>query len=136
MATKEKTTKYHEAVGRRKRATARVRLYEGGKGEVVINEKKLDEYFPVEKQRITVKEPFETAEIDNTYTVSVHVKGSGLSAQADAIRLGISRVLVDIDESLRPALKHAGYLKRDPRVKERKKFGLKKARRAPQWSKR
>lgn len=133
-ATREQ--KYIEAVGRRKTATARVRLYFADKHEITVNDKNVDDYFPTEKLADTVREPFATTPPEETFSVSVHVNGGGVNAQAEAARHGIARALVDHDESKRSKLKKAGYLKRDPRSKERKKFGLKKARKASQWSKR
>lgn len=135
MANKE-TKKYIEAVGRRKRAVARVRLTEAAKNEVVVNGKKLEEFFPISDLRKVVLAPLHAEEVTTTYSVSVLVGGGGIASQAEAIRLGIARVLVEVDPDLRGALKKEGYLKRDPRKKERYKFGLKKARKAPQWSKR
>lgn len=128
--------KYVEAVGRRKSAVARVRLTEASKNEVVVNNKKLEEAFPVSDLRKTVLAPLHAEEVTSTYSVSVLVRGGGIASQAESIRLGISRALVEIDSNLRGALKKEGYLKRDPRKKERYKFGLKKARKSPQWSKR
>jgi len=128
--------KYLETVGRRKTATARVRLTEDSKNSYVINGLKLAEYFPVADSQAVIKEAFEMSKTDKKFLVSVLVKGGGMSAKAEAIRHGISRGLVLLDAELRKSLKKAGFLKRDPRMKERKKFGLKKARRAPQWNKR
>ena len=139
MATKTAATeRYTEAVGRRKTAVARVRLTPEKQTRFVINEKSLEEYFPLELWRTIVLTPFAVVRDQHTqaYFVSVKVRGSGLSAQAQAVRHGIARALEKVDPSLRPLLKAAGLLKRDPRAKERKKFGLKKARKAPQWSKR
>jgi len=126
--------KYLEAVGRRKTAIARVRITPAKKSEVLINGKALAEYFPTTELAATVLHPFKKTEAQ--FTVSVKVLGGGISAQSEAIRHGISRALLKYDAELRKELKLAGYLKRDPRMKERKKFGLRKARRAPQWSKR
>jgi small subunit ribosomal protein S9 len=139
MATTEKTAKnserYTEAVGRRKTAIARVRITPSSKNSFKINERDLASYFPTEELRKIVEEAFGTAKA-GTFSVSAHVKGGGVHSQAEAVRHGISRVLVKYDLSLRTKLKSAGLLKRDPRAKERRKFGLKKARKAPQWSKR
>ncbi|MAF59512.1 MAG: 30S ribosomal protein S9 [Candidatus Pacebacteria bacterium] len=131
MAT---ANKYIEAVGRRKTAVARVRLTKNSKNDIVINEKSLKEYFPVPKNQRAVEEAFGPSK--DTFSVSAKVIGGGTTAQSEAIRHGIARALVKNNEELRKELKQAGYLKRDPRMKERKKFGLKGARRAPQWSKR
>lgn len=122
--------KYTEAIGRRKSATARVRLTKG-KAAFMVNDKKIDSYFSVDELKDTAKEA-----LIKGYSVSVKVRGGGIRSQAEAIRLGISRALIKIDAKLRPGLKVQGFLRRDPRKKERKKPGLKKARRAPQWQKR
>lgn len=132
MATNEK---YIEAVGRRKTATARVRLYPAQKTTYVINDKKVDEYFPTAQLQKTVKEALAMTE-GVSFKVSAKVLGGGVPSQAEAIRLGIARALVEDDQTRRKDLKSVGFLKRDPRKKERKKFGLRSARRAPQWSKR
>ncbi|MEX0934840.1 MAG: 30S ribosomal protein S9 [Candidatus Paceibacterota bacterium] len=130
-------SKYYESVGRRKSATARVRLYETNKKEeILINNTPLEEYFPTESLRNIIKKPLEVAPVETDFIVSIYVSGSGLSAQAQAARHGIARALVKFNEEARPSLKKLGFLKRDPREKERKKPGLRKARRAPQWSKR
>jgi small subunit ribosomal protein S9 len=134
MATKD--TRYIEAVGRRKTSTARVRITPSKKTEILINEKTVEEYFPTEVLRTNISRPFDIEELTQEFSVSVKVKGGGISSQSDAVRHGIARALTKFEESLRNPLKSAGYLKRDPRMKERRKFGLKKARRAPQWSKR
>jgi len=131
-----KKEKYIETVGRRKTSTARVRLVESPKNHISINEKSENDYFPVEKLRLIVREPLTTAKITQKFKVSAIVKGGGISSQAEAVRHAISRALVKYDRDLRKTLKQAGFLKRDPRMKERRKFGLKKARKAPQWSKR
>lgn len=131
-----KETQYIPAIGRRKNATAQVRLTPASKMTYVINDKGLDEYFSIEEFRKVVRSPFSTIEAKDDFTVSVVVRGGGMSAQADAIRHGIARALTKYNENLRGDLKSAGYLKRDPRRKERKKPGLKKARKRPAWSKR
>ncbi len=125
---------YFEGVGRRKSASARVRITEASKNTVEINDLALDSYFKTESQIKTVKEPLSVTK--SKFKITVKVTGSGLPAQAEAVRHGLARALEKYDETLRQELKDLGYLKRDPRKKERKKFGLKKARRAPQWSKR
>ncbi|MDB5188466.1 MAG: rpsI [Candidatus Nomurabacteria bacterium] len=131
----EKTKKrYIETIGRRKTATARVRITEASKASYLINDKELAAYFPTAELQKIVTDPFKITE--KAYSVSVHVKGSGIHSQAEAVRHGISRGLVKEDESDKTKLKQEGFLKRDPRSKERRKFGLKKARKAPQWSKR
>ncbi|MGN0710863.1 MAG: 30S ribosomal protein S9 [Anaerovoracaceae bacterium] len=126
----------YQGTGRRKSSVARVRLIPG-KGEIVINKKPLDEYFPMEIVKREVKRPFEVAGCEGKYDVIVNVFGGGFTGQAGAIRHGISRALCVADkEAFRAPLKAAGFLTRDPRMKERKKYGLKKARRASQFSKR
>lgn len=134
MATK--TEKYIEAVGRRKTASARVRITPAKEQAVLVNKKSLADYFNSNIHQGTVLSVFDTNESLGIYSVSAKVYGGGLSSQAEAIRLGIARALVKEDEERRSPLKKAGFLKRDPRSKERKKFGLKKARKRPQWSKR
>ena len=136
MATKTTIKKYIETVGRRKTATARVRITEASKTTYVVNDSKLTEYFPTESLQSIVKDAFELVKLDTKFSVSALVKGGGLNAQAEAVRHGISRALLKVDEDLQKDLKKAGFLRRDPRMKERKKFGLKKARKSPQWSKR
>ncbi|MEN9582126.1 MAG: ribosomal protein small subunit ribosomal protein [Candidatus Parcubacteria bacterium] len=135
--TKAKTTKrYIEAIGRRKTATARVRLTPSSKNTFMVNDKEGHEYFPTAELKSIMHAAFEGIKSEEHYDVSVHVSGSGIHSQAEAVRHGISRVLVEINAELRGELKKLGFLKRDPRAKERRKFGLKKARKAPQWSKR
>lgn len=131
-----KETRYIPAIGRRKNATAQVRLTPDSKMTYVINDRALDEYFTVEELQKTVRSPFSTVEAKDEFSVSVVVRGGGIRAQADAIRHGIARALTKYNENLRGDLKSAGYLKRDPRRKERKKPGLLKARKRPAWSKR
>ena len=122
--------------GRRKKAIARVRLIPGGNGTIVINDRAFEDYFPQGTLQYIVKQPIALLEVDGKYDVVVNVIGGGYTGQAGAIRLGIARALLEAEEGCRPALKKAGFLTRDPRTKERKKYGLKKARRAPQFSKR
>lgn len=122
--------------GRRKKAIARVRLIPGGNGTVVINDRALDDYFPQGTLQYIVKQPTELLEVTSKYDIMINVVGGGYTGQAGAIRLGIARALLEAEEGCRPALKKEGFLTRDPRTKERKKYGLKKARRAPQFSKR
>jgi small subunit ribosomal protein S9 len=124
------------ATGRRKQAIARVRIVPGT-GQWTVNGRRLEEYFPNKVHQQLVNEPFRTLELDGAYDVIARITGGGISGQAGALRLGIARSLNDIDvDTNRPPLKKAGFLTRDPRAKERKKYGLKKARKAPQYSKR
>ena len=123
------------ALGRRKEAIARVRIVPGT-GQWTINGRSLDSYFPNKVHQQIVTEPFATLEIEGTYDVIARINGGGISGQAGALRLGIARALCEIDLEARPPLKKAGFLTRDARIKERKKYGLKKARKAPQYSKR
>ena len=122
--------------GRRKKAIARVRLIPGGNGTIVINDRAFEEYFPQGTLQYIVKQPIALLDVDGKYDIFVNVAGGGYTGQAGAIRLGVARALLEAEENSRPALKKAGFLTRDPRAKERKKYGLKKARRAPQFSKR
>ncbi len=128
--------KYIEGIGRRKTSIARVRITPAGKISVDINEKDLANYFPVKELQHAALSPIELAAIPQKFKVTVKLMGGGISSQAEAMRHGVARALVAYDPQLRKLLKSAGFLKRDPRAKERRKFGLKKARRAPQWSKR
>ena len=121
--------------GRRKKSVARVRLVPG-KGAIVINKRDIDEYFGLETLKVVVRQPLELTKTTGKFDVLVNVQGGGFTGQAGAIRHGISRALLEVDEEYRALLKAAGYLTRDPRMKERKKYGLKAARRAPQFSKR
>jgi small subunit ribosomal protein S9 len=138
MEAKPKSTKkeYIEAVGRRKTGSARVRITPGSKGEITVNEKALHEYFPTEELQNIVKTPLVVAGITPMPTITVRVVGGGIHSQAEAVRHGIARAIIRHDLTMRIPLKRAGLLTRDERAKERRKFGLKKARRAPQWSKR
>ena len=122
--------------GRRKKAIARVRLIPGGEGNIVINKRTIDQYFGLETLKFIVRQPLVLTSTLDKYDVAVNVRGGGTTGQAGAIRHGVARALCLADETLRPALKAAGFLTRDPRMKERKKYGLKGARRAPQFSKR
>jgi small subunit ribosomal protein S9 len=128
--------KYIEAIGRRKTSIARVRIFEAGKSSLTVNERELANYFPTADLQRIVMDPFNKVKIPGKFKVTVNLKGGGISSQAEALRHGIARALVEYDKELRGKLKSAGFLKRDPRAKERRKFGLKKARKAPQWSKR
>ncbi|MFR2459415.1 MAG: 30S ribosomal protein S9 [Christensenellales bacterium] len=125
----------YNAVGRRKKAVARVRLVPG-EGNITINKRDIDNYFGVETLKMTVRQPLTLTQTTGRFDVLVNVYGGGFTGQAGAIRHGIARALIKADEELRPAVKKAGFLTRDPRMKERKKYGLKAARRAPQFSKR
>lgn len=126
--------KYY-GTGRRKSSVARVYLVPGS-GKITINKEDIDKYFGLETLKVVVRQPLELTGTLDKFDVLVNVKGGGYTGQAGAIRHGISRALLEVDEEYRPALKKAGFLTRDPRMKERKKYGLKKARRAPQFSKR
>lgn len=129
-----KTTRYY-GTGRRKSSVARVYLTPGT-GKVTINKRDMDDYFGLETLKLIVNQPFVVTNTAGKYDVLVNVRGGGFTGQAGAIRHGISRALLEADADFRPALKKAGYLTRDSRMKERKKYGLKAARRAPQFSKR
>ncbi|MBI2633826.1 MAG: 30S ribosomal protein S9 [Parcubacteria group bacterium] len=128
--------RYIYAVGRRKESTAEVKLYPEGESGILINNKSLASYFPVFELQKTVLDPLKVTGNEGKVGVSVIVNGGGIRGQAEATRLGIARALVLMDSNLRPQLKARGFLKRDARVKERRKYGLKKARKAPQWAKR
>jgi small subunit ribosomal protein S9 len=127
---------YYEAVGRRKTATARVRLFPDGDGSVVINDKPMEQYFPRGVDVLTLKSPLQATGTEHRFNISVKVTGGGISGQAGAVQLGIARALLKADPDLRPVLRKGGYLTRDARAKERKKPGLKRARKAPQYTKR
>lgn len=128
--------KYFYALGKRKTAAAQVRVYPKGKGRIFINEKSIADFFPIQELRSVIKQPLSLVENGSSYDVSVKVLGGGVKGQAEATRLGIAKALVDMDKDLKLVLKKSGLLTRDSRKKERKKPGLKKARRAPQWAKR
>ena len=129
------TKPYFYGTGRRKHSVARVRVY-NGTGKVTINGRDIEDYFGLDTLKLLVRSPLVLTETDGKFDVVVNVIGGGCSGQAGAIRHGLSRALLQYDPALRPALKRAGFLTRDPRMKERKKYGLKAARRAPQFSKR
>lgn len=129
------TKPYFYGTGRRKSSVARVRLYNGS-GKVTVNDREIDDYFGLETLKLVVNQPLVLTGNADRFDIVVRVAGGGVSGQAGAIRHGISRALLQYDIALRPALKKAGFLTRDPRMKERKKYGLKAARRAPQFSKR
>lgn len=136
MTTASKKNTYIETIGRRKTARARVRISESKQSRIEVNGKPLTEYFQLKDEQAAVENAF-VEELDSKkFHVTALVKGGGIKAQSEALRHGIARALAKYDQALRIPLKQAGFLKRDPRVKERRKFGLKKARRAPQWSKR
>ena len=132
---KEVKKRYIESIGRRKEAVARVRLTKDKPG-FIVNGKTMEEYFPLQECHKKILDPFRATNLENSFFVSVKTNGGGVTGQTEAIRLGISRCLVKIDEKLRPVLRKAGFLTRDARIVERKKYGLKKARKAAQWSKR
>jgi small subunit ribosomal protein S9 len=127
---------YYEGVGRRKAATARVRLYPGGEGNFVVNDRPLDEYFVRGGDVLHLLQPLKATGLEGRFSISVKVMGGGIRGQAGAVQLGIARALLEADPDLRPVLRKGGYLSRDARVKERKKPGLKRARKAPQYTKR
>ncbi len=127
---------YYEGLGRRKAATARVRLYPSGDGSILVNNRPVDEYFGREWDLKHLHEPLVVTDNTGRFNVSVHVKGGGITGQSGAIRLGIARALLKVDPEYRPTLRRLGFLTRDPRAKERKKPGLKRARKAPQYTKR
>lgn len=129
------TKPYFYGTGRRKNSVARVRVY-NGTGKITINDRDIDDYFGLETLKLIVRQPLAVAGVEGKFDIVVRVAGGGVSGQAGAIRHGLSRALLVYDENLRGELKKAGFLTRDPRMKERKKYGLKAARRAPQFSKR
>ena len=137
MATKKTKKKVqYWGTGRRKKAIARVRLIPGGNGTITINKRDIDQYFGLDTLKLIVRQPLELVDALNKFDVCVNVCGGGYTGQAGAIRHGIARALVLADEAYKAELKKAGFLTRDSRTKERKKYGLKKARKAPQFSKR
>ena len=127
---------YHYGTGRRKSSVARVHMFPGGTGSITVNGRDIDDYFGLETLKLIVRQPLATTETLGKVDIVATVTGGGVTGQAGAIRHGIARALLLMDENYRPALKAAGFLTRDPRMKERKKYGLKAARRAPQFSKR
>ena len=127
---------YHYGTGRRKSSVARVHLFENGTGAITINGRDIDDYFGLETLKLVVRQPLTTTDLVGKVDIVVTVAGGGVSGQAGAIRHGISRALLTLNPELRTSLKAAGFLTRDPRMKERKKYGLKAARRAPQFSQR
>ena len=132
----ESTKKYSYGTGRRKSSVARVRLFENGTGSIIINGREIDDYFGLETLKLVVRQPLAALNLTDKVDLIITVTGGGVSGQAGAIRHGLSRALVALNAENRPTLKAAGFLTRDPRMKERKKDGLKAARRAPQFSKR
>ena len=130
------TGQYYEGLGRRKEATARVRLHVGGNGQVVVNDKPAEQYFPRDGDLKIVVEPLQLTETEGRFDVTVKVQGGGITGQRDAVSLGIARALLKVDPEHRSVLRRGGYLTRDSRAKERKKPGLKRARKAPQYTKR
>ena len=130
-----KTAERYHGTGRRKKSIARVYLTPG-KGNIIINKRDIDDYFGLETLKVIVRQPLAATDTVDKFDILVNVKGGGYTGQAGAIRHGIARALLTVDADYRPTLKKAGYLTRDPRMKERKKYGLKKARKAPQFSKR
>ncbi len=136
MTTAETKTKYFEAVGRRKTAIARVRITPATKQSITINDKDVADYFVTKEMQAISEAPFVESKIVQKFKVTALLVGGGIHSQSEALRHGIARALLDYDLELRKKLKKAGFLKRDPRAKERRKFGLKKARKSPQWSKR
>ena len=129
------STPYFYGTGKRKKSVARVRVY-AGTGKITINNRDIDDYFGLETLKLVVRQPLALTGLTEKFDIVCTVAGGGVTGQAGAIRHGLSRALLQYDENLRPALKKAGFLTRDPRMKERKKYGLKGARRAPQFSKR
>ncbi len=127
---------YYEGVGRRKTASARVRIYPGGSGSITVNDRPVEEYFPRYGDIDQLREPLDLAGFTGKMDVTVHVKGGGVTGQTDAVRMGMARALLKYDEELRPMMRKAGLLTRDAREKERKKPGLKRARKAPTYTKR
>ena len=132
----ESKRQYQYGTGRRKSSVARVRLYQGGTGSITINGRDIDDYFGLDTLKLIVRQPLVATKTLGTVDIVCTVAGGGVSGQAGAIRHGISRALLQVNPEFRPVLKAAGFLTRDPRMKERKKYGLKAARRAPQFSKR
>lgn len=134
--TTKKPVKYFEAVGRRKTSVARVRLFTQGEKKFLVNGKACQDYFPTLELQQTATSSLERMKVLDKFSVEVRVRGGGIHSQAEAVRHGISRALVIFNAEFKKRLRKAGFLTRDPRMRERKKFGLKRARRAPQWQKR
>ena len=136
MATYKSKQTYMYGTGRRKSSVARVHLFPGGTGAITVNGRDIDDYFGLETLKLIVRQPLNTVGLVGKVDIEATVSGGGVTGQAGAIRHGIARALLSVDETYRASLKAAGFLTRDPRMKERKKYGLKAARRAPQFSKR
>ena len=136
MATYQSKRPYMYGTGRRKSSVARVHLFPGGSGKITINGRDIDDYFGLDTLKLIVRQPLVTVNMTDKVDIECTVSGGGVSGQAGAVRHGIARALLLVDDAYRPPLKAAGFLTRDPRMKERKKYGLKAARRAPQFSKR
>ena len=136
MVQAETQQEYYYGTGKRKTAIAKVRLYLDDGGSIIVNGKTMEEFFNWNPWQLEIKEPFRATDTVNRFRVNARVLGGGVHAQAQAIRHGIARALVVYDESLKPALRQAGFITRDSRIKESKKYGLKRARRAPQYTKR
>lgn len=136
MEEKEAQKGYIETVGRRKTSVARVRISESGKNSFVVNDIDIDTYFPTKELQLVARDAVLKTKIAQKFKITAYVRGGGISSQAGAVRHGVARALMKYDLGLRKKLKELGFLKRDARMKERRKFGLKKARKAPQWSKR
>ena len=132
----ESKRQYQDGTGRRKSSVARVRVYQGGTGSITINGRDIDEYFGLETLKMVVRQPLAATETLGKVDIVATVEGGGVSGQAGALRHGVARALLSVNPEFRATLKAAGFLTRDPRMKERKKYGLKAARRAPQFSKR
>ena len=132
----ESKRQYQYGTGRRKSSIARVRVYEGGTGSIIINGRDIDDYFGLDTLKLIVRQPLVATDMVGKVDIVCTVKGGGVTGQAGAIRHGVSRALLGVNAEFRATLKAAGFLTRDPRMKERKKYGLKAARRAPQFSKR
>jgi small subunit ribosomal protein S9 len=127
---------YHEGIGRRKTSSARVRIYPGGSGNITVNDKPVHEYFPRTGDVETLLGPLRALQMEGQFDMTVKVQGGGISGQSDAVRMGLARALLKYDPELRPPLRKGGFLTRDARMKERKKPGLKRARKAPTYTKR
>ena len=132
----EESVRYYQGTGRRKSATARVRLYPGDDVTIIVNDRPVEEYFSRKCDVLHLTEPLKATDTQDSFNVTVKVNGGGISGQAGAVRHGIARALLEADPNLRPTLRKGGFLTRDPRAKERKKPGLKRARKAPQYTKR
>lgn len=130
------TNRYTEGIGRRKSATARVRITPSNKTTFIVNDKDVNEYFVTDEMRTIARDALASSGLEENFTITVKVSGSGIHSQSEAVRHGLARAIVGYNEAMRSALKKIGFLKRDSRAKERKHFGLKKARKAPTWSKR